>query len=134
MRFRSGNQQRPPHSFGIACNRFEISTRRLIRLCPALLAIPQRAERNLKPRGEFFLGQPERAAQRLGPWNRPHAGKVRLSQWLGVRVVLGGGVGLLVRHRVESAAIMFWCFLPVILWCFHRGICVAHKVRPFELR
>jgi len=49
--------QRALYCRGVRGDDLEVSARRLIRLRPALLPIAQGADRDLKPRREFFLRQ-----------------------------------------------------------------------------
>lgn len=83
----------------VAGDQGQVRARRLIRLRPALLPVPQGSERYVVALGEFFLGQMQSAADNFRARNPLHPSEVsvgeRLRVWIGKR----GLLNFLTGHR-----------------------------------
>jgi hypothetical protein len=91
-----GTARRARCSIRIAGDGAEVGSGGLIRFLGALFPVSQRAEWDLKPRGEFLLRQAERAADDFQARHLPHARQPFRRQGLSIGIGERGGVGLVV--------------------------------------
>jgi hypothetical protein len=71
----------------------------LVRLSPALFPIPERSQRNMIARREFFLGQPQGAAEGLHPRHGPELRLPCGRQRRVIGITRGRGLDVGLTHR-----------------------------------